>query len=113
MNKFKFKKESPAPAVWQVWLAYVEFEGDDIGKRRPVLVTETSGSSCTIIEITSKPPSCASDIAITDLDIAGLGKASVIQVQKMRTVQKTSLKSYLGTLSYGDRNIVKNAIWRR
>jgi len=113
MNKIRFKKEHPAPAAWQIWLTFVHFEGNDGGKKRPVLVTGTNGPSCTIAEITSKPPLCESDILITDIDSAGLGRESTIQVRKTMTIPRTSLTSYLGTLSYSDRNAVKDAINRR
>jgi len=110
MNKIGFNKEPPAPAVWQVWLTHVRFEGKDDGKKRPVLVTETNGPICTILEITSKAPTRASDVPVTDLDIAGLGKDSVIRVHKKQTIPRTSLGSYMGYLSYGDKNIVKDTL---
>ena len=110
MNKIRFKKEHPAPAAWQIWLTFVHFEGNEGGKKRPVLVTSTNGASCTITEITSKPPLCESDILISDFDSAGLGRESVIQVRKTMTISRASLTSYLGTLSYSDRNTVKDAI---
>jgi len=113
MNKMRFNKEHPAPVTWQVWLAYVHFEGNEGGKKRPVLVIETRGSSCTIAEITSKPPTCLTDIPISDTDTAGLGRESVIQTRKTRTISKTNLKSYLGALSYSDRNAVKDIVGRR
>jgi len=113
MNRFRFKEKLITPVAWQVWLTYIRFEGKNCGKKRPVLVTETNGSSCKVIEITGKSPSYASDIPVTDLNTAGLGMESTIQVRKTMTVPKTSLRTYMGTLSYTDRNNVKNAIVRR
>ena len=113
MNKIRFKKEVITPAVWQIWLAYIRFDGSDGGKKRPVLVTETNGPSCTIAEITSKPPADVTDVPVIDISTAGLGRESVIQVRKMRTVSKTSLMTYLGTISYADRDRVKDALGRR
>jgi len=113
MNKIRFNKEHPAPSAWQVWLTYVHFEGNEGGKKRPVLVIETNGSACKIAEITSKPPSCESDIQVADIDSAGLGRESVIQIWKTRTTPRSDLRAYLGTLSYDDRDVVKEALGRR
>jgi len=110
MSKIRFNKESPAPSVWHVWLANIRFEGNNGGKKRPVLVTETNGQFCTILEISSKQSSYTPGIPVTDLDMAGLGRESVIRIQKARVVPKASLVSYLGVLSYGDRNTVKDAL---
>lgn len=113
MNKIRFKKELIVPSVWQVWLAYIPFEGNDGGKKRPVLVTETNGTSCTIAEITSRPPSDVYDISVIDINTAGLGRESAIQVRKIKTISRSSLTSYLGSLSSVDRGRVKDAINRR
>lgn len=110
MNKFRFKKESVSPAVWQIWLAYVPFEGTGGGKKRPVVVIGTDGQYCTVAEMTSKPPAFVSDVAVIDLNTAGLGKESVIQTRKIRRLSKMSLSSYLGTLSNADRERVRDAI---
>ncbi|MCL2712549.1 MAG: type II toxin-antitoxin system PemK/MazF family toxin [Methanomassiliicoccaceae archaeon] len=112
MNKFRFKKESITLSKWQMWLAYIRFDGNDGGKKRPVLITEANGQSCTIIEVSGRPPSDVYDVPVIDMVTAGLNRESVIQVRKMRTVSKESLRSYLGTLSYVDRDRVKNAIKR-
>jgi len=112
-NKFRFKEKRTTPAPWQVRYAYIGFEGKSGGKIRPVLVTETDGQFCTIMEITGKSPLFSSDIPITDLNTAGLRMESTIQVQKTKTVPKASLRTCLGTLSYRDRNNVKNVIKRR
>jgi len=112
MNKVRYKKEVITPTAWQIWHTYVLFEGNDYGKKRPVLVRETNGLFCTIMEITSKPPSHETDVPIDDLVTAGLGKESVVQVRKTRTIPKASLEEYRGFLSHSDRNRVKDAIRR-
>lgn len=113
MNKIRLKKEYYAPSVWQVWLAYIRFEGSDGGKKRPVLVIGTNGPSCTIAEITGRPPSDAPDVPLMDLITAGLGRESAVRIDKIRTIPKDSLRSYLGKLSCADRDSVKEAIKRR
>ncbi|WNY23647.1 hypothetical protein MmiHf6_09560 [Methanimicrococcus hongohii] len=110
MTKIPLKKYLKTPAPWQVWYAYIPFEDGGIGKRRPVLVVELNGSSCTVLEITSKQPLYAVDVSIIDLNTAGLSQNSVVQIRKARTISKESLGSYLGTLSRDDRNTVKKSI---
>ena len=107
MNKIRYKKENATPARWQVWLAYVGFEGSDGGKKRPVLVTDVRGDSCSVMEISSQPPAHESDVIILEPYWAGLNRESVIQTRKARTVRKDSLRAYLGILSDNDRRRVK------
>ena len=110
MSKIRPNREHSDPEAWQVWLAYVHFEGNDGGKERPVLVIETNGSSCTIAEITSKPPVSESDIQVTDLHSAGLGRASVIRAGNIRRISRPYLSSFMGTLSNCDRDATKELI---
>ena len=110
MSKIRPNREHPDPEAWQVWLAYVHFEGNDGGKERPVLVIETNGSSCAIAEITSKPPTLESDFQVTDLRSAGLGRASVIRAGNIREISRPYLSSFMGTLSDCDRDAMKELI---
>ena len=103
-------REHPDPEAWQVWFAYVHFEGNDGGKERPVLVIETNGSTCAIAEITSKPQIFESDIHVTDLHSAGLGRASVIKAGIIKKISRPYLSSFLGTLSDSDIDAVKEII---
>ena len=103
-------REHPDPEAWQVWFAYVHFEGNDGGKERPVLVIETNGSTCAIAEITSKPQIFESDIHVTDLHSAGLGRASVIKAGNIKKISRPYLSSFLGTLSDSDRDAVEELI---
>ena len=106
----RINREHPDPEAWQVWFAYVHFEGNDGGKERPVLVIERNGSTCAIAEITSKPQIFESDIQVTDLHSAGLGRASVIKAGNIKKISRPYLSSFLGTLSDCDRDTVKKYI---
>ena len=110
MSKTRLNREHPGPEAWQVWLAYVHFEGHDGGKERPVLVIEVNGSTCAIAEITSKPPVFESDLQVTDLHSAGLGRASVIKAGNVKKISRPYLSSFLGTLSDLDRDAMKELI---
>jgi len=110
MSKFRLKKKIVTPSAWQVWITYVPFEDDTSGKKRPVLVTETNGLSCTIAEISSKSPTYGSDIHVFDIVTAGLEKESVVKTWKTRTVPRKSLMCKLGYLSSTDRCRVKEVI---
>ena len=109
MSKIRYKRNRPSPSAWQVWLAYVEFEGNIGGKKRPVLVTGIRGGACSIMEITSRPPEYITDVPIIDLISAGLEKESAVQTRKRRTIHRSSLIDCMGILSAEDRYTVKRA----
>ncbi|MDR0767792.1 MAG: type II toxin-antitoxin system PemK/MazF family toxin [Methanosarcinales archaeon] len=109
--KIPLKKKNISLSPWQVWFAYVEFDGSNGGKKRPVLVTEVKGTDCSVMEITSQPFAYITDIPIADLYSAGLNQKSVIQTRKRRVLRRGSLIEYRGKLSYEDINNVKRA-WR-
>ena len=108
MNRIRYKKDTTSPSEWQIWLAYVKYEGESGGKKRPVLITGIGDATCSILEITSQPPIYESDIPIADLYWTGLNKESVIQTKKFRRIPKDSLLTFCGTLSNLDRRRVKD-----
>jgi mRNA-degrading endonuclease toxin of MazEF toxin-antitoxin module len=109
MKKFRYKKVEISPSVWQIWLVYVKFIGEEGGKKRPVLITDVDGEECSVMEISSQAPQYITDVLIKDLDSAGLERESVVQVRKQKTISKDSLTDYRGYLSREDRNRVNDA----
>ena len=108
MNRIRYKKPNVRLSAWQIWLAYVRYEGSSEGKKRPVLVTEVRGDTCTVAEITSQPPAHATDVPILYMYHTGLNKDSVVQTRKRRTVPRDSLRDYMGYLTGEDIQRVRN-----
>lgn len=110
MNKLQAKIFNKPFSKWQIRCAYMEFEGNPGGKRRPVLITDVKGSACEVLEITSKLSACESNVRINALTYTGLDRESAVSVEKRRTIGKGHLNHYMGEMSPEDIRRVKDAM---
>lgn len=110
---------SPVYETWDVVTVPFPFTEGDAAKRRPALVVSSEHLARThglywVVMITSaKNSGWADDVAVKDLERAGLPAPSVVRPAKIATLQTDRVFSRLGTLQdSGARKAVAAAVKR-
>lgn len=102
------------PLPGDVWLAYLRFaDHPDVGKVRPVVVVDVSGTEVLVLKVTSKSPRPESgDVRVTDIACAGLRLPSVIWLSPAFVLEKGELlrDAPIGRLSRGDMAVVDEGL---
>jgi|GEM_PF-6949829 len=91
---------------WEVWLAYVEFDDGDDGKKRPVVIIDDYQGGVVALEMTSRPPKSFDEFVLSDWERVGVKKASTIKTNKELRLSNKSLIHKVGDLGTRDINTI-------
>lgn len=88
---------------WEIWWAYVAFEDEPDGKRRPVLILESGEVYAVALKITShEARSLWGEYEIVQWETAGLTKPSTIRVTRRLQLREEDLHEKIGDLQLID-----------
>ena len=88
---------------WEIWWAYVAFEDEPDGKRRPVLVLENGEIYAIALKITShEARNIWGEYEIVQWKTAGLSKPSTIRVTRRLRLRNEDLDEKIGDLQLMD-----------
>jgi mRNA interferase MazF len=97
----------------EILLVPLVFSDGSASKRRPVMVVWDGGDDDVLVApVTSHPARPPFDVGLTDWQQAGLRLPSTARVQKLATVEKSTVIRPLGRLTAGDLVRVKAAMSR-
>lgn len=92
------------PRPGEVWFVKnLEFEGGGGGKNRPVVIISCQKSAVICCKCTTRFSGNPNLCPILDLDLAGLGKETLVDVTRL-TLDKSKLLHKIGDLSDEDRD---------
>src|SRR5690242_3640894 len=95
----------------EILLVPVAFTDGSGVKRRPVVVVHDSGDADLLVApVTSQAVRSARDVPINDWRQAGLRLPSLARMDKLATVEKSTVVKSLGKLTPGDRKKVKDVL---
>lgn len=104
------------PSTWEIWWAFVEFEGQPgNGKTRPVLVIPSNNNDAPLVmslKMTTHPPrlNYPGEYEIIDYQKAGLKKKTVIRCSKAILLDQKAFSSKIGILQPVDIMNVSNIL---
>lgn len=94
---------------WDIYLAYVHYEGIDGGKKRPVVIlSETTAFVIGLGIYSASPRPMMNDYMIRDWKAAGLDHQSTIQLDRKIRIQRDDVAEKIGELSPTDILLVKH-----
>lgn len=95
----------------EVLLTWLVFSDGQRSKRRPVLVVRDFGDNdLLVVPVTSHPARGETDVVLSDWKSAGLKLPSTVRVEKLATIEKSSVERKLGALLPADLTRVRNIL---
>ncbi len=95
----------------EILLVTMVFTDGSGTKKRPVLVVFDSGDDDLLVApVTSQPIRSDRDIALNQWQQSGLRLPSIIRLEKLATVHKSTVQRRLGRIKADDWNNVKNVL---
>ena len=88
---------------WDLWWAFVGFEGDEGGKERPVIILESGEVLVVSIQVTSHAErGMWGEYDITGWKSAGLDKPSTARLTKIAYIERCDFRKRIGRLCESD-----------
>jgi len=101
----------PAYKRGEVLLAWLVFSDGQGAKRRPVLVIHDFGDDdLLVVPITSQHARVQTDLILPNWKNAGLKLPSIVRVEKLATIAKSSVVRKLGAISPPESDRVKETL---
>ena len=102
-----------SPNIYGVYTARFPFLDSSKNKIRPVIAISEPVSKhkvIAVVPVSSKLNPEVIDVAISDLDTAGLVKPSIIQTHRLSTLLQSDLIAQLGSLNQADASKLKQSL---